>query len=221
MRSHDLIRKALDDVGESVVIHPADYHGRGIDRPVETQSEAVLGELLAAATFVATLAYWGDEKTDRWWFDDLERLGWRPHENGLSALIGLARSPALVLCYAAGTAAVAAERWDLVLRLLTKPTVEDTTGSRRGSLVTILTPESCGVAGGSARLCRFVGGFMHRWLGLGAGLAVDAWERFEYLCMLTAMTGTFLPWQPCMRSKVSEHPNRGPPRRSGSTAIST
>jgi hypothetical protein len=130
IRSHVLIRRALGDVGESAVIHPADYqaHGRPPDFTA-TQAEAVLGELRAAAAYVAILAYWGGERTDRWWFDDLERLGWRPHQSGLSDLIDLARSPSVVFCYSAGAAAVAAERWSLVLRLLVEPTAEYSTGS--------------------------------------------------------------------------------------------
>ena len=154
----------------------------------------------AAAAYVSTLAYWGGAASDHWWFDDIERLGWRPHVSGSSALIGLSRSPALVLTYAAGAAAVAAQRWDLVLRLLTEPTVEDGSGSRRGTLVTVLNAEECGFVGGSSRrLGAFVAGILHRHVGLGVGAAIDAWERFEYLAALTAITSHQLPWWPWLR----------------------
>jgi hypothetical protein len=48
--------------------------GRGVVESVAAHTDAVLAELRAAAAYVATLAYWGDERTDRWWFEDLERL---------------------------------------------------------------------------------------------------------------------------------------------------
>ncbi len=201
VRSHDLVRRTLGEVDESTVIHPASYDGHAAVGSVDESTEDVLGELRPAAAYVATLTYWGSEATDRWWFGDLERLGWRPHVGGLSSLIELARSPSLVLAYTAGTAAVAAERWDLVLRLLTELSVEDSTGSRRGRLLTILNPGSCGIARGSERLSSFVAGIMHRHLGLGVGFAVDAWERFEYLCAITAMDGKSLPWSPWMRAE--------------------
>ncbi len=114
----------------------------------------------------------------------LEGVGVPPRGRGLSHADRVARSPSLVLAYTAGTAAVAAERWDLVLRLLTELSVEDSTGSRRGRLLTILNPGSCGSCtrigtNGSSS----VAGIIHRHLGLGVGFAVDAWERFEsWLC---------------------------------------
>ena len=156
IRSHDLIRRALGVVGESAVIHPADYqaHGRPPDFTA-TQTEAVLSELRAAAAYVAILAYWGDERTDRWWFDDLERLGWRPHQSGLSDLIDLARSPSVVLCYSAGAAAVAAERWSVVMRLLVEPTPRTAPARDVASLSQHFTPDSCGIAGGSTRAVQF------------------------------------------------------------------
>lgn len=200
LRSHDLVRRALGDVGESTVIHPNNYDSQGTGRTVETAAEEVLDEVRAPAAYVATLAYWGGAASDHWWFDDIERLGWRPHVSGLSALIGLSRSPALVLTYAAGAASVAAQRWDLVLRLLTEPTVEDGTGSRRGKLVAVLNAEECGFCGGSSRrLGVFVVGILHRYVGRGVGAAIDAWERFEYLAALAAITGHHLPWWPWMR----------------------
>lgn len=212
LRSHDLVRQALGDIEESAIIHPDSYEMKPNGRTGESATAEVLDEVRATAAYVATLAYWGNSKSDHWWFDDLERLGWRPHVSGSSALIGLARSPALVLAYAAGAAAVAAQRWDLVLRLLTEPTLEDATGSRRGTLVAILNAEECGIAGASRRLCAFVAGVLHRHVGLGVGAAVDAWERFEYLCALTAMTGQFLPWWPCMRAEgIGRSENKATP----------
>lgn len=200
VRTHDLCRRALGDIGESQVIHPTSYDNPGGMDVIEQRGEEVLRELRPACALVATAAYWGDERTDQWWFDDIERLAWRPHVNGSTNLIELSRSPALVLAMTAGAAAVAAARWELVLRLLTGLTAEDSVGSKRGPLFTVLGPDRCGIAAGSQRISSFVAGILHRLLGLGVGLTVDAWERFEYLAALTTIGGPYLPWVPHMRS---------------------
>jgi hypothetical protein len=147
---------------------------------------------------VATAAYWGDESTDAWWFGEIERLSWRQHASGEASLIHLARSPSLVMTYAAGAAAAAAERWPLVFTLMTRTSTEDHAGSSRQRLISVITPGK-GIAGGSRRLHRFVSGILQQSLGLGAGAAVDAWERFEYLCALTAIRERNLPWVPRLR----------------------
>ncbi|MFD3880658.1 hypothetical protein [Streptomyces microflavus] len=72
-------------------------------------------ELLLA--LIATTSYWGTAETDRWWMRDLDQLETAVPANGTTALLNLARSPATMAIYAAGVAALAAERWSV--RLLT------------------------------------------------------------------------------------------------------
>ena len=84
-------------------------------------------ELERWAALIATLAYWGDAETDRWWTDHIGRFGAHPDLGGYTDAINLLKAPAVIALYAGGAAAAAAGRWDLVARLLTGfavPTVQ-------------------------------------------------------------------------------------------------
>lgn len=199
--AHDTIREAIGRLSDLRAMHLRQIETQPADQTLLSTSESVLEAVRPAATYAAVLAYWGNETTDRWWFQDLEGLAHRPHVGGPSALIHLARAPAMIIAYATGAAAAAAERWDLVFRLLKEPQAEDHSGSKRQRLVEVLTPASSGVTGGSERLCRFTISLLRRHLGLGLAAATDAWERFEYLSALTSIAGDVLPWRPCMRAE--------------------
>jgi hypothetical protein len=195
IQAHDLLRQAMESIADSPVIRPADFNEPMGPETVET----VLDHLRPAVAYVAALAYWGDGTTDRWWFGDLERLGPRPHVSGYVIRIGLSRLPSLALAYAAGSAAVASERWDLVRRVLSEPHVEDDRGAERGPLLKMLQPGNCGLSGESRPLARIVIDALQTHLGLGLRFAVDAWERFEYLCLLSNASSGGLAWKPWMR----------------------
>jgi hypothetical protein len=129
--AHDAVREAVDRLSavRSALIQQIQNETREAASHLTT-SEGVLDQVRPAATYAAVLAYWGESRTDRWWFQDLEELAHRPHVGGSTALIYLTRSPAMTIAYAAGAAAAAAERWDLVFRLLREPKAEDHTGSK-------------------------------------------------------------------------------------------
>lgn len=66
------------------------------------------------AALTATLAYWGDANTDRWWRGELERFSYRTQGGGDTALLEVRRVAGLWLFYAAGVSAVLAGRWQLL-----------------------------------------------------------------------------------------------------------
>jgi hypothetical protein len=66
------------------------------------------------AALTATLAYWGNASTDRWWLSELERFSYRTQGGGDTALLEVRRVSGLWLFYAAGVSAVLAGRWQLL-----------------------------------------------------------------------------------------------------------
>jgi hypothetical protein len=177
---HDKLRTEVERVASSEPVRTSDFSAKSSDehrrrlRQLEVDTEMLLA-------LVATAAYWGDESTDGWWFDDIARFGARPIASGSTALINLVQLPATAILYTAGIAAVGARRHDLLVRLLTEPTTTNNQGERV-PVATHLTPD---MVRGLPR--------SHRWLhlllqpmfesdlGLGDAAFRDASERFEYL----------------------------------------
>jgi hypothetical protein len=67
---------------------------------------------------LATLAFWGDASTDKWWLGELRRFAVRGEGGGYTRLLDRRLIAGSSMFYAAGIAAVASERFDLLLRLL-------------------------------------------------------------------------------------------------------
>ena len=186
---HDTIREELDRVrGLDVVVtanfnspDTADEHSRRLAR-LEAGAEVALA-------LVAATAYWGDASTDRWWFDDIERFARYRAAGGMTALIRLARAPATMLIYAAGVAATACERWPLVARLLTEPTAVDPHAERANSVCfasdLLDPPYTLTVGNASKRLYESMQPIFAEQLSLGETAYQDAWERFEYLRLVS------------------------------------
>jgi hypothetical protein len=183
LRAHDALLTELSVLRGSGSVEASDFSGDGA---VHAERAAVLfADAERALALVATVAYWGEESTDRWWFGDIERLAHRPHASGSVALIDLARYPSVLLLYAAAVPAVAAERWALVYRLLTEPTAETSTGAERRPLAEVLNPATASI--GSERLFRYLAPILIEHLALDISAITDAWERFELLHQLTRL----------------------------------
>ncbi|WP_431220124.1 SIR2 family protein [Leifsonia xyli] len=70
-----------------------------------------------ACGLIATLAFWGDAGTDRWWLGELRRFGVVGQGGGATLLLERRLVAGASMFYAAGVAAVARERYDLLNRL--------------------------------------------------------------------------------------------------------
>lgn len=140
------------------------------------------------AALIATLAYWGDEETDRWWTDHIGRFGAQPALNGYTDAINLLKAPAVVALYTGGAAAAAAGRWDLVARLLTGFAVPTVQGAVVPAAVALdpatMYPHR---SWPSRALCRLLEPVMTGALGLSSTAARDGWETFEYLAYAVAV----------------------------------
>jgi hypothetical protein len=193
---HDLLREQVEKVRDLPSITPSSFHAE--DEKAEyayrlEQLEAGIELLLA---LVATTAYWGDDSTDRWWFDDISRFADAPSASGMVSLINLTRAPATQMLYAAGTAASAASRWQLVARLLTDPTTTDNSGNRI-PIAEFLSPSYVlPTAQASRRVHNLLRPLFVEHLSLGNAAFTDAWERFEYLRLLSAVDRALINKRP-------------------------
>lgn len=209
IRTHDRLRAELERVASCETVRPLNFDGDSSER--ERRVDGLLGTSEVALALVASVAYWGDEATDRWWFGSIERFAHRQHVSGDTLMINLARAPAVLVMYAAGVAATAAERWGLVGRLLTEPVTETHTGGQLLPVALALRPDDVGLPGGALRVSRVLWPLFVDLLGLDVAAYVDAWERFEYLHHLTyadarlravdGIYGGMTGWLPHMRAE--------------------
>lgn len=209
IRVHDRLHAAMAGLAESPMITDSTYEGDA--REVRRRTDGLLEDADLALMLVAIVTYWGDEMSDPWWFDDIERFAHRRHVGGNSQLIALTRAPALLVMYSAGVAATASERWDLVGRLLLRPRAENYGGLEMRPVAEVLYPGMAGLLG-AEEIFRYLAPRLVQHLGLDLARVVDAWERFCYLHHLTHQnhsTGD-LGWEPYIRAE-GIGPNEGKP----------
>lgn len=145
----------------------------------------LLEELELLCGLVATTAYWGAPDTNRWWMPTIDPFCHRPNTSGETLLLELARLPATALLWSAGIAAVAAERTDLIFRLVTSPLVPHPYRLEEPAVAAalLLTPDkTLGVNQASRALYRdLLRPIFVDHLGLGPDIALNAFERWQYL----------------------------------------
>lgn len=197
-RTRDRLRIELARFGTWDVTRPGGTHP-------ENRNERV-GRLLGAGevalSLVAALARSGDEGTDRWWFEAIDQLAHsaaRPADAPRS-LLDLTRAPPVLVVYAAGVAAVSAERWALVARLIGPPRH----GHHDPSGVVVADLDALGLPRGPKLVKQVLESIFTEHLGLDAATYTEAWERFEYLNLRAngelQFGGTFL--QPYWRTRI-------------------
>jgi SIR2-like domain len=136
---------------------------------------------------VAALAYWGTEDTDRWWLPEIARFA-RPfvRSSGSTALLNLPLVAATMPFYAAGSAAVAAERFDLVARLFALRGHK--VGSTPESLAAVLVPS--GLADQPlTSLYGLLADLVGDAIGLGSQPTDEGIQTFEILRLCSEVIG--------------------------------
>jgi hypothetical protein len=94
-----------------------------------------------ALSIIIAGCYYGREAHVKLWTNLLQRVANAPGErDGFVDLLKLRRYPALLLVYGGGIAAVAAENYETLLALFTKPTVPNDYQGTDGILLDLLTP---------------------------------------------------------------------------------
>lgn len=146
-------------------------------------------ELELWAALVATLAYWGDDKTDAWWTSHIPRFAIIPGLSGSTDVIELLTAPAVVALYAGGAAGAASGRWGLVSQLLGGLTAPLYSNGQRVPAATVIGPAMVYPHSRwpSRALCQLLTPVLVDAVGLGSTVTQDGWERFEYLAYAVAL----------------------------------
>ncbi|MFE7810066.1 SIR2 family protein [Streptomyces sp. NPDC057430] len=183
---HDTLRREAARLAD----YPLRTATADVPQPdLEAEHERRLTEWEAEAETLAALAavtaYWGTDTTDRYWFADVQRLATVTWGTGQSALNDLRRVPATLLLHSAGLAAVAAERWPLVARLLTGPRAQDIMRGVDMPAAALLGPETVlGLRTSAARVHGYLKPIFTGHVVANESAFTEAWERFEYLRLL-------------------------------------
>lgn len=182
---HDLIRAELGRVESAPVLADRNFHGDGAE--LLNRLKAIEADCEMLTALIATSVYWGTPQQDGWWFHDLSRYAANPFAGGSTGLINLLKVPALLMMWSAGIAAVAAERWDLVARLLTEPEAQNPYSGLDEPVVLLVPMSTLGVNAAPLRLYRFLKPIYEDHLSFGKAGYLDAWEAWHYVVLLFAM----------------------------------
>lgn len=177
---HDTLRAECERVSTLPVLSSTQWNVADVSGEHTRRLEQLEGGMEILLALTATIAYWGDDATDRWWLADIERFARPVAESGSTVLLHLVRAPATMLLYAAGVAATAAERWALVARLLHGPTTSDPYRGEARKVSHILGPQET-MGRLSRHLCAYLRPIFIDHLVFGEAAYADCWERFEYL----------------------------------------
>lgn len=138
-------------------------------------------------SLIATSVYWGDDRSDSWWFGEIARFATPRPVSGLTSYIELLRIPATSILYASGVAAIASGRYELLRRLL----LETTTINNNGEVVTVATflnPSKVFFLDcPNEYLYEYLKPYFVEHLGITLEAFVESWERFEYLLLAEAV----------------------------------
>jgi hypothetical protein len=176
---HDRLRKELDALHRLPEFHLTDHNNGG---DYETMLARIEEATRLPAALLAALTYWGDSDTDSWWIDELPRFATPVDGSGLVKLLSLRVVSGSILFYAAGVAAVARGRFDLLGRIfaLRRP------HRHNGELETFASSVDAeagyeGARNPRTRLFDVVSPLLADSLSLGTEPLEDAWQMFEVL----------------------------------------
>ncbi|MFC8797336.1 SIR2 family protein [Promicromonospora sp. NPDC057138] len=187
VNTHDRLRRALSELREHEHLNQAPHdlekahtYGQVFDRLTEAT--------LIPAGLVAAAAYWGNETTDAWWFDDLRRFTSDNIDSAGTSFVQLPRLCGTLLYQAALVGSVATGRFELAQRLL-HGSAELNYGR------STLLPERLLAASNfvfpsppSARAFETLQPIFVEHLALGQRAYQDAWELADILGMVEFLT---------------------------------
>ena len=183
---HDVLRRELDTLDAIPEFRLPDYQSDSQYGGYEAMVERIQESSKVAAALVATLAYWGDDQSDGWWVEDLERFATHARGGGLTALLTLRQVAGVSLFYSAGIAAVAGRRYGLLRRLFELQTVNPYRSGAFDRLTVALDADRVFSSAGVARVSSHIDSVLAEALQLGHGPLVDSWQKFEVLRLAAA-----------------------------------
>jgi hypothetical protein len=176
---HDTLKREFAALHQLPEFHLDDYQAAGDYESLLASVEEATG---MTGALVATLAYWGDERTDEWWMDELVRFATPADGSGLVKLLSLRVVSGSALFYAAGVAAVASQRFGLLARLFALRRT-NRYNDEHESLAHSLDAETGyeGVHNLHTRLFDIVAPLLTEALSIGPEPLDYAWQLFEVL----------------------------------------
>lgn len=181
--AHDRLRSTVTSLRALMSAAPTD----GSDELQRELLRNATGEIESVAALVATVVYWGGPSSDRWWVEDVRRLSTRSAVGGTVSLLDLPRVPGLVMLWTAGVAAVAAGRDDLLVALLTMPSVRDPNSGREASPIELLTLQLLHLRDPVAWMYQRIRTAFVDHLALGKEAFVDCFEQWQYILEVFTM----------------------------------
>lgn len=176
---HDSLLRELDALHRLPEFHLADYHA---DYDYEEMLLRVEEATKLPAALLATLVYWGDETTDRWWLDELPRFSSPVDGSGKTKLLSLKVVSGSVLFYSVGVAAVASQRFDLLARLFALKRPRIYSGNYEDLAIGLDTTSGYDQARNvHTRVFDLVAPLVSETLSLGDESLDEAWQLLEIL----------------------------------------
>ncbi|MDQ6614390.1 MAG: SIR2 family protein [Actinomycetota bacterium] len=182
--AHDTLTCEIGRVRHLAVLSSDDHSHTGHDQRHVLATAFAEMEILTALT--ATIAYWGTPHTDRWWLDDIGRFARPPTGGGTAAVMERPRLPGVTMAAAAGVAAIAAHRDDLLHRLFHLPEVTDRQRSIALPPAVALNPTLLNEPRPTARMFRHLQPIFVDHLLVGEEAFIDAWDHWQYLIHVAA-----------------------------------
>lgn len=182
--AHDRLQKEIERVTRLGVMDTS--HTAFQSMTYAERIARVEAELEQWASFVGVMAYWGTVESDQWWSRYIEQFGATPALSGGTDVIELFTAPAVVTLFAGGAAAAAGDRWELVCDLISDHLVRDLFQGGRAQTSALVGPSKMypGNPWPSRRLASYLGPILSDNVGLGSIVALQGWERFEYVLWL-------------------------------------
>lgn len=129
--AHDTLTTELATLDTTPALDISNYHSELILGTYQTIVEQVDERCRVSAAAVAALTYWGNETTDGWWLPAVEQWSRSIDRGGFNDPLDTPLLAGVRLFYAAGIAATAAKRYDLLAELFALPTTATATHRRR------------------------------------------------------------------------------------------
>lgn len=176
---HDRLRRELDTLHRLPEFHLTDHRNGG---DYESMLARVEEATRLPSALIASLAYWGEEGTDRWWITELPRFATAVDGAGAVKLLSLRVVSGSMLFYAAGVAAVAKQRFDLLARLFSLQRPHRLNGEFESFAASLdATAGYEGAENLHTRLFDVLAPLLADSLSLGTAPLDDAWQLFEVL----------------------------------------
>jgi len=218
IRLHDTLNYELDRLIEAVNLpsYQSAADLGGLETLVASSEEASC----VPAALVAVLTYWGNDETDAWWIEEIIRLASQPRGGGLVSLLRMRLIAASFLYYAAGVAAVAKKRYDLLARLFRMERQDPSWAEARQPLAEILAASFAyeDTADRTYRHYQKVTSALGESLRFGEAKLADLWQTFEVLRLAHNVQRAFvfnqnLPdyveWDRRLAESLDEYPDLG------------